>query len=104
MTPARSWRGRLPDGRQLELFVQERPSDRPRVTAGKAELDSEPVALCEQTACCGRVVALGAHHLSQVGQQALGADPAGAPDKVRRAAKGPPSRDLVLFRSLKSRA
>ena len=34
--------------------------DRPWAAAGKAEFDPEPVALCEQTAYCGRVVALGA--------------------------------------------
>ena len=35
------------------------PLDRPGVVAGKAEFDPEPVALCEQSAYCSRVVALG---------------------------------------------
>ena len=62
--------------------LREGLSDRPWVTAGKAEFDSEPVALCEQTVYCGRVVALGAYHLGQVGDQVLGADLADASYKV----------------------
>src|SRR5262249_19797674 len=56
--------------------------DRPGVVAGNAEFDPEPVALCDQTAYCGRVVALEAEHVGQVGGQVLGADLAQASDKV----------------------